>query len=294
MMSEITKPSARATLLAMMMFGSLLSSGANARPHLPTEKLHLEVYTAGDAEFHVTATLIHGKTEGLLVDTQFHDDAVKKLVETVAGAKLKLKGIFITHPDGDHYGGIAALKTAFPDTPIYMTERGLAEFKKTMNPAKRLPIPDVLPGREMSVDGQAVDFIEDLQGDYAPSPANTPVWIPSLRALIADDLVFRGVHPWLTDSTSQTRAAWRRSLQRLAALHPKKLIAGHQLGHEANSPSEDLEFTDRYIAAFDETARTASDAAAFMRAMEGRFPDLGGHLLLEYGAKSVYAKQPPP
>lgn len=290
MKTEISKLSA-IVLLTIGVSAGLLPSGASARA---SEPLQVEVYTAGDQEFYVTAILIHGKNEGLLVDTQFHDGAVKKLVDMVAATKLKLKGIFITHPDTDHYGGIAAFKTAFPDTPIYMTERAVGEFKRTVDQARNLPVPEILPAPEMSVDGKRATFIEDLQGDFAAAPANTPVWIPSLRVLIADDLVFRGVHPWLTDSNPQTRAAWRASLQRLASLHPKQIIPGHQFGHEANSPSDDLKFMDSYIAAFDDAARTSPDAPALIRDMESRFPDLASPRLLEVGAKSVYAKQPAP
>jgi hypothetical protein len=45
----------------------------NAKP------LELNVYTAGDKEFYVTATLIHGGTEGVLIDTQFQLTRLKSL-----------------------------------------------------------------------------------------------------------------------------------------------------------------------------------------------------------------------
>lgn len=291
MMTEIFAHSAIVVRLAIAASAAILASGGCARPQPQAEPLQVEMYTAGDPEFHVNATLIHGRNEALLVDTQFGDEAVKKLVASVAATKLKLKAIFITHPDEDHFGGMAAFKAAFPDTPVYMTARGLAEFQRTADPADHLPSPQALPQSQMAVDGQQVVFIEDLQGDYAAAPANTPVWIPSSRTVIADDLIFRGVHLWLTDSTPQTRAAWRRGLQRLAALHPDRLIPGHQAGHDANSPSDDLIFTDSYIAAFDETAKTAPNPAAFVSEMERRFPGLRNRELLEYGAKSVYAKR---
>lgn len=294
MKTKISLNSAIMMLLAIAAITGVVPSSASAKTRASAEPLQLEVYTASDKEFYVTATLIHGKTEGVLVDSQFHDDAAKRLADAVAATKLKLKAIFITHPDTDHYGGIGVLKAAFPDTPIYMTARAVEQFKRTVDQARHLPVPEVLPSSHMSVNGQAIVFLEDLQGDFAPVPANTPVWIPSLRTVIADDLVFRGVHPWLTDSTPVTRAAWRRSLQRLASLHPKRLIPGHQLGYEANSPADDLKFTDSYIAAFEETAKTAQNAPAFIQAMEQRFPDLKSPILLEYGAKSVFAKHAQP
>jgi glyoxylase-like metal-dependent hydrolase (beta-lactamase superfamily II) len=279
---------------AMIVAGLVTGHGcalAEARPK--AEPLELNVYTADEPEFYVTATLVHGRTEALLVDTRFHDQAVEKLVSDVAATNLTLKAIFITHPDGDHYGGMAAFKARFPDTPIYMTQRALQEFKRTVNPSKHLPVPESLPRPQMSIDGQVVDFVEDLQGDYAPVPANTLVWVPSLRTVISDDIVFRGVHPWLTDSTPETRAAWLQSLQRIGSLHPKRLIPGHEHGLESNSPSDDLKFMVQYITTFDSVAKTAPDAPAFISEMKERFPTLAEPLLLEYGAKSVYPQKPP-
>ena len=89
---------------------------------------------------------------------------------------------------------MAAFRSRFPNAPIYMTARAVQEFKRTADTSKHLPIPEALPAAEMSVDGQVIEFVEDLQGDYAAAPANTAVWIPSLRTLITDDLVSRGVH----------------------------------------------------------------------------------------------------
>ncbi len=266
---------------------------ASVQPSPKPEPLELKVYTGGDKEFYVTATLIHGRTDGVLIDTQFHEDAVEKLASEVAATRLTLQAIFITHPDTDHYGGMTAFKRHFPDTPIYMTARAVDEFRRTVNPSKHLPVPEILPSAPMSIEGRVVEFMEDLQGDYAAAPANTMVWVPSLRTLITDDLVFRGVHPWLTDSTAATRAAWLKSLQRISALHPKKLIPGHEHGLESNSPADDLKFMVRYITAFDSVAKTAPDAPAFISEMEKRFPDLADPLLLEYGAKSVYSPRRP-
>lgn len=263
---------------------------ASSRPH--SQPLELNVYTAGEKQFYVNATFVHGRTEGLLIDTQFDEDAVRKLMDEVAATGLRLKAIFITHPDSDHYGGIAAFKRRFPDTPIYMTRRGAEEFRRTVDSSKQLEMPEPLPTAQMSIDGHAIKFIEDLQGDYPAIAANTPVWIPSLRTILADDVVFRGVHPWLTDSTPRSRAEWRKALLRLKSLRAKRLIPGHQHGFGSNSPADDLEFMDRYIRAFGQVAKTAPDALAFIKEMERRFPGLAVPGLLEHGAKSVYAKSP--
>jgi glyoxylase-like metal-dependent hydrolase (beta-lactamase superfamily II) len=289
---QLLRSCVTAAILSASVFAAMLPGNAWARSRPRHEPLALDVYTADDRAFYVTATFIHGKKEGVLIDTQFHENGIKALVELVSATHLKLKAIFVTHPDGDHYSGMAAFRSRYPGVPIYMTARAVQEFKRTVDASQHLPIPEALPADGMSVDGQEIKFITDLQGDYAAAPANTAVWIPSLRTLITDDLVFRGVHPWLTDSTPDTRAAWLAALKRIAALDPAKLIPGHQFGHELNLPAQDLDFMARYIAAFDAVARTAPDAPAFIAEMKSRFPDLAGPRLLEVGATSLYPKKP--
>jgi glyoxylase-like metal-dependent hydrolase (beta-lactamase superfamily II) len=113
---------------------------------------------------------------------------------------------------------LAVLHERFPDTPIYMTADALAHFKKTVErklagekkyiPAETpdsVPTPEVLPDTRLSVDGQSVEIIPDLQGDVL-EPTNSFVWIPSLRAVVAGDIAFNGVHVWLADSDEKSRA----------------------------------------------------------------------------------------
>jgi hypothetical protein len=52
--------------------------------------------------------------------------------------------------------------------------------------------------------------------------------------MIAGEIVFSGVYPWLADSGVESRRAWRDSLQPIAALHPGVVIAGHK--KNANFP----------------------------------------------------------
>lgn len=74
-----------------------------------------------------------------------------------------------------------------------------------------LPALESLPSPTLWVDGQRLEVLEDLQGDYPTEPLNSARWIASQRILVTDDLAFNGVHPWLRGSTSVSRAARRKS-----------------------------------------------------------------------------------
>lgn len=279
------------TRLVLYLFATLLilSSPGIARLSAGTTPpaLQLYVYTAPDEGVDVNSTFIYGKTEGLLVDCAYRPEDAEKVADNVTKGGRKLKAIFITHPDADHFGGAATILKRFPGTPVYMTATALAELQRTDAEAAKALNPTALPGNMMNVDGEAVEFIKDIQGDYPARPANSMVWVPSLKALLTDDVVFSGIHIWLADSTVETRAAWRKSLERVTAMHPQTLVPGHQRGPQANDA---VGFTKKYLEAFDEVRKTAPDMDTFVAEMKKRFPDLIQDKFLNAAAKTSYKK----
>jgi glyoxylase-like metal-dependent hydrolase (beta-lactamase superfamily II) len=61
-----------------------------------TEALHLEVFTGDADSWGVTSTLIYGKTEAVLIDSQFHNSQARKLAERIAALGRQLNAIIIT------------------------------------------------------------------------------------------------------------------------------------------------------------------------------------------------------
>jgi hypothetical protein len=57
------------------------------------EPLHLEVFTGNEDSWGVTSTLIYGKTEAILVDSQFRISQAKKLTDRVAATGRRLKAM---------------------------------------------------------------------------------------------------------------------------------------------------------------------------------------------------------
>ena len=137
----------------------------------------LEVYTASEASLGVTSTLIYGKTEAFQVDAQFHISDATRLADHIAVHQVRLKAVFVTHPDDDHYFGLAVLHERFPSASIYMTANALEELKRTVADSlagakKRYqseipdsaPTPEPLPTTEFLIDGQSIQILPDLFG----------------------------------------------------------------------------------------------------------------------------------
>ena len=271
-----------------------LALPASAQP------LHIDVFISDESSYFVTSTTIYGETEALLVDAQFHTSQAAKLADRIAHSGRRLKAIIITHPDLDHYIGLAVLHERFPDARIYMTEAALDEFKSSSagylarqkkNAAAEtpdsLPMPEAAPTTEFLVDGHSILLIKDFQGDVL-KPTNSFLWIPSLRAVIAGDIVFDGVHPWLADSTEQTRRAWMHSLDLIGSLQPRVVVAGHKKDEKSRDSAKSLDFMRGYLRDFD-TARKASSTAEQLAAeMNQRYPGLAQKKFLDFAAKAAY------
>jgi len=290
----------RYATIAAATLGAVLCVGA-ARP---SAQLKIELVGSDSTAFNVVAAIIAGPTEALLWDAQYHVSDAKRVADRIAASGKRLKAIVLSHADHDHYMSAATIIERFPGTPVYMTAAALAEFKKTAaqqfpgekqrRPAEipdSLVTPQLLPSTRLTVDGETGELIPDLTGDVI-TPTNSILWIPSLRTVLAGDVVFNGVHPWLGSSNEASRAAWRKSLERIAALKPTAVIAGHKKDIASPDSPDVLRQMNDYLVDFDAYRKTSANAAELISSMRKKYPDLAVGILLNYAAQMAFRKAP--
>jgi glyoxylase-like metal-dependent hydrolase (beta-lactamase superfamily II) len=260
-------------------------------------------FTSGDVSSNVGSTVILGPTEAIVVDClAFAPDAAQE-ADSIATLGAHLKAVYITHSDIDHYLGCAKFVERFPGTPVYMTPKALDRYNKTSatayafsnkNIGKRVKFPDSLvtvqplPSDTLTVDGEAVVIHPDVQGDVIES-GNSFIWIPSLRAVLADDIIFNKVHAYLAASTGEeAHHRWHEALHRIAALHPLIVIASHKKTLDTPDTPDIIDAMDRYITDFDAVRKTARDTVEFRAAMRQKYPDYSGERLLRTSAAVEY------
>lgn len=273
-------------------------------PHTTSSPgLHVVQFSSDSSAYDVGSTLIMGPTESVLIDAQYHWSNARRVADRIAATNTHLKAIFITHPDVDHYMGAAAFVERFPGTPVYMTESAIEEFKRTSDRSVRtmrlrepneapdsLVTPQVLPDPIIEINGERVVIMRDEQGDVL-RPTNSYVWIPSLRTVIAGDIVFNGVYPWLAASDVASRRRWRESIQRIANLHPLAVIAGHKKTLDTPDSPALLGAMDRYLTDFDAARAASPDADSLEATMKGKYPGYVIDILLEYSSKAAYSNK---
>ena len=299
---------ARVTSLAALSVTIALASldGPTVASASTAPTLHIEEVGSDSTAFDVVATIVMGPKEALLWDAQYHLADARRLADRIAASGRHLKAIVLSHPDHDHFAGAAAIIERFPGTPVYMTAKALEEYKRTAPPAfnneksrapQMLPdsivTPERLPSMQLTVDGEKVEVIPDLTGDVITS-VNSVLWIPSISTVLAGDVIFNHVHAWLGSSDTTSRAAWRASIKRIAALHPKVVVAGHKKDVGAPDTPDVLDAMDRYLADFDALRKTSTDAPSLYAAMKAKYPDYAVSNLLRYAAMVAFRGAKPP
>jgi glyoxylase-like metal-dependent hydrolase (beta-lactamase superfamily II) len=268
-------------------------------------KLRVEQVGADSSSFNVVASLIIGPTEAILWDAQYHLADARRLADRIAASGKKLKAVIISHPDHDHFAGAATIIERFPGTPVYMTAKALEEYKRTAPGAFRaektrspqmfpdsIVTPTVLPSMHLTVDGEKIEVIPDLTGDVITG-VNSVLWIPSISTVLASDVIFNNVHAWFGSSDTTSRKAWRKSIERIATLKPKAVIAGHKRDVSLPDSPNVLQAMDHYIADYDSLRKVLPNPPALFEAMSTKYPAYSVTVLLRNAAQMAYGSGPP-
>jgi glyoxylase-like metal-dependent hydrolase (beta-lactamase superfamily II) len=206
-----------------------------------------------------SATLIYGKRDAVLVDTFFTLDHSDKLADQIVATRKNLTNIYITHPHGDHFFGINTLKRRFPHVravaPTAVVDRITNRLAADLRLLReRFPgrIPDD-PGTPESLDGASIELegeaLIPIEAGYTDTADSTILHVPSIGLIAAGDVVYNGVHPFLAETNAQTRIEWIDTLDKLEALKPHAVVAGHKVPVHDDDPRNIAE-TRKYLRDF--------------------------------------------
>jgi len=251
--------------------------------------INLDVYTCeafelpnGGTFSPTTSTLITGATQAVLVDTQYREPDVEEVIRRIEASDKTLTTIFITHGHFDHYFGLEMLLTHYPYARA-VASPSVAAYIARNNSAERdsaaaffggqaldnTMIPEPLDGGVLRLDDAELPVIDLEQADIAPTSI---VHIPAIDAVIAGDAIYNGVNPFLAASGPADWPKWVASVDAVAALNPKTVVAGHKSltrGNEAACIGETRDYLEKFIDFFD----TSSDSRELVRRMKELYPD---------------------
>jgi hypothetical protein len=114
--------------------------------------------------------------------------------------------------------------------------------------------------------------------------------VPSIGLIVGGDAVYNGIHPYLGETDTQSRLEWISTLDKLEALKPKAVVAGHKVPESDDDPRIIAE-TRQYLRDFNRLNAATTTARELYDAMLEIYPDRVNPGSL-WGAANAAKKQP--
>jgi glyoxylase-like metal-dependent hydrolase (beta-lactamase superfamily II) len=245
----------------------------------------------------VSSTVIYGSTDAVLTDPGFTTDQAHVLGDRVAGLGRNLTDIFITHGHGDHWFAAQLLAERF-GARVVATPGTIAQMHASI--AQRPFLWDkVYPGippslvtamtvanNRFTLEGHDLVIVEVGHGD---TDDNSVLQVPDLGLVVAGDVIYNGTHLYLGESVVVGGfESWRKAIDKVAALEPRHIVAGHQNKLLDDDAERTIAETRQYLDDADELLRTESTAVDFFNAMLARYPNHLARTVVWAGASARY------
>jgi glyoxylase-like metal-dependent hydrolase (beta-lactamase superfamily II) len=243
-----------------------------------------------------SSTLIYGERDAVLVDTFLTIDQSQALLNWVIASGKNLTAIYLTHGHGDHFFGVGSLLERFPNAKAVATPEVVEAMRQQVSPSslegfwrklfpgqipEHLPVADPLQSNELELEGYKLVAVNTGKTDTAQS---TCLHVPSVGLLVGGDAVYNGIHPYLAETNTESRREWIATLDKLEALNPRAVIAGHKIPENKDEPRIIAE-TRQYLRDFNRLDEATTTVRELYDAMLELYPDRANPGSLWGGAK---------
>lgn len=248
-----------------------------------------------DGEF-VRSQIVETANGLVVVDVQLLRTYARELRRYVDALDKPIERVILSHWHPDHWFGVEA----FADTPLYalqdvidqLTAMGdwwiglrKPELGDTILDQKVVPSHQIREGTE-SIDGIEFRFSRIAQ---AEGLTNLVVELPAQRALIAQDLVYNRVYPFVgelhgPDRTIRCFAGWIEALRDLQERKWELVLPGHGEPTDGRILAEMIDC----LQAIEQILDKATDAEDFKRRVKEAFPDYRLPLLVDLSTLTLF------
>ena len=245
----------------------------------------------------VASTLIYGSEDAVLTDPAFTADQAQALGDWVGAKDRNVIDIFITHGHGDHWFAAGLLAERFGARVV--ASAGTIEqmqvsvalrpslWDKAYPGIPPAPITAVtVPNNRFTLEGHDLVIVEVGHSD---TDDTTVLHVPDLELVVAGDVIYNGAHLYLGESvTVGGLDPWRDAIDKVDALKPRHIVAGHQNKQLDDDAQRTISETRQYLDDADELLRTETTAVDFFNAKIERYPNHLARTVLWAGASAIY------
>jgi hypothetical protein len=119
---------------------------------------------------------------------------------------------------------------------------------------------------------------------------STVINVPSIAAVVAGDVVYNQVHMLTVETDERSRQAWMHSLDRIAALQPRIVVAGHKRVNAPDTP-DNIGASKRYLADFTRIAAERKTVEGIVNAMLALHGDRDNPYVVWLSARRAVARR---
>ncbi|MEV0716613.1 MBL fold metallo-hydrolase [Asanoa sp. NPDC050611] len=244
----------------------------------------------------ISATLIHGDREAVLVDALLTDQQGHDLADWVEASGRELTTIYVTHGHGDHFFGAAAVLERFPDARLVATPEVVDVMRANLEPDRldgfwRTRFPDQITD---PVVAETFDGDIELEGErliavplgHSDTDHTTALLASSIGLVVAGDSVYNGVHLYLAEAGDGGLDGWFGALDTIDDLRPRAVVAGHKAPGAGDSPA-DVDATRDYLRDWAEAVRRSTDTQELYDTMIRRYPDRINRAVVWHSAEAA-------
>jgi glyoxylase-like metal-dependent hydrolase (beta-lactamase superfamily II) len=284
------------SLKCLLLSGGAVMAFAQAPVAKSQPAFAITVVTPAGDQFWANSVIIEGTHEVLLVDAQLTKTNAEKVLQAVKATNKALSIIYITHEHADHFLGLEVFKEAYPRVRILANsnvvdrinkvyQEKIDKWKGLLGSAAASHViaiskydDDFIP-----FENSRIEILKNIQGD---TDANTMLWLPGQRTLIAGDVVFNDLHVYTAETDAAARKLWLNSLAKIRDLKPAAVIPGHSKVGAPIDATSAVDFTEKYLLIFEEELTKAKTPDDLVKAMKEQFPSADLLLAIERGAKA--------
>jgi glyoxylase-like metal-dependent hydrolase (beta-lactamase superfamily II) len=132
------------------------------------------------------------------------------------------------------------------------------------------------PAAPETLDGPAIELeghlLVPIDTGYTDTADSTSLHVPSTGLIVAGDAVYNGIHPYLGESSAETRLEWIDALDELEALGARAVVAGHKIPDNDDDP-KNIRETRQYLRDFICLDQATDSPRELFDAMIELYPD---------------------